>query len=246
MRNRGNCFQTTSMAVVLVVSLIPSATSLQGQQANDTSDEARHRAECRLAHQVLTKGQPADKRGWALEKIVTCEDRGGEALAAELDRFRHVGARSEELEAVVRATDLFVDQAIAQTALSIATDPSAGDIARIQAIRVLSFQMNPGTHAPLEAFTEPRSSTVFISSSAVPIEGDRLTKNLVLQIRDRLEELADAPSASHEVRVAARNVGGQACLQARCDTAVPDEECIRRLMESDTSGTGGPAPDRHR
>jgi hypothetical protein len=36
--------------------------------------EARHGAECRLAHQVLTTGQPAVRRDWALSK--SCPARG--------------------------------------------------------------------------------------------------------------------------------------------------------------------------
>jgi hypothetical protein len=180
-------------------------------QRHDTAWTAQHQAECRLAHQVLTTGQPAVRHGWAVARIGGCP-QGGEALAAELRRLRTTSERTDELEMVVRATARFVDRALVVAALEIATDASAGTVARIQAMRVISNQLTPMTLATYEDFLVPggMGAGAFIPSSGRPGVGEPLTREIIESVRQGLTAIVEDASALEPVRIAADNVAGHA------------------------------------
>lgn len=205
-------FLATTTAI-LALGLVEGAEA----QAVDTAGRAKLRAECRLAHQVLTTGQPSVKREWAVGKIGACRDLGGEAIAAELDRLRSAEERTDRLERIVWVTNRFVDRAIARTALNVATDPGAGDVARVQAIRVLSFQVAPATNASYEGFVQP-GGAMFIRATGSVVVGTALTPETCARIRSELSEIHDDASAPESVRIAARNVAGQVAARSSPST----------------------------
>lgn len=107
-------------------------------------DSAPHRSDCRLARQVLLHGQPANKRPWALGYIVTCGAGAGETVAEILRRHRSDVTVARELDELVTAVSGLVDRGLALAALDVARDPGAGTAARVQALRLLYFQVRPG------------------------------------------------------------------------------------------------------
>lgn len=206
--------------LVLVAVAMALAVSGARAQKPDAAKDQKHRAECRLAHQVLTQGQPADKRDWAVGKTRTCPSLGGEAIASELDRLRTVDQRTDELERVVLATSSFVDRRIVSRALDIASDAAAGTAARVQAIRVLSHQMAPSALTQYEQFVQPPSGPLVLKIN-IPTtggftEGDQpVTAVDVQQIAETLERVAEDGAAAPEVRNAAMLVAGTARAQSR-------------------------------
>lgn len=199
------------LAAAALLVAVPHPGLAQEGGGQERTREARHRAQCGLAHQVLTKGQPAVKREWAVGKIGTCRELGGESIAAELDRLRFTGERTDRLERVVWVTNRFVDRAIARMALDIASDPTAGEVARVQAIRVLSFQVAPASNASYEEFVQP-NGTMFSRATGSVLVGTPLTPEMCDRIRTELTRIHDDPSAPESVRIAARNVAEQAEL----------------------------------
>lgn len=195
--------------VLLLMPVQPAAAQGGGQER---AREAKHQADCRLAHQVLTTGQPAVKRDWALAKIGTCRELGGEALAAQLDDHRLTGERTDRLEQVVLATSRFVDREIVRATLEIAADPAAGTVARVQAIRVLSYQIAPASHAPYESYVQP-GGTLFARATESVVVGTPLQDGTCTRIRSVLAEVHEAASTPEPVRIAARNVAEQALAE---------------------------------
>lgn len=198
------------------------------QAGRDTAADRRHRADCRLAHQVLTKGQPAVKREWALGKIRVCEELGGEALAAELRRHRQAESPTEALEEAVRATRDFVDARLAEVALDITSDPSAGTAARVQAIRVLSYQITPGSSASFEELTDPGEETFFHHHGA-PVVGERLPEEFPRRIFETLADIHSDDGNPESLQNAASNVGLQVLLEKICPPEVESQACDRKF-----------------
>ena len=204
-----------STAILVLSSLLTLTSSAlaQGQ-----SQEKRHEGKCRLAHQVLTKGQPAVKRDWALGYVSACRELGGEALAAALRSHRTAVARSDELTKLVVSTSLLIDRDVLNAALEVASDPTAGRVARVEAIRILSFQIRPGTFAPYQAFVAPDSALSApstVSTGESPVVGEPLPDDAFDRVATILFDLADAPSTPEPVTVAAQSVARQAAAQAR-------------------------------
>lgn len=179
-------------------------------QAADTAARAKLRANCRLAHQVLTKDQPATKTEWAIQKISSCPELGGEAIAAALERRSEATSRSEVLEQLVLTADQLIDQRIFRAALKIARDPAAGEVARIQALRVAHFQLDPFIRfAPFEAYVrsdEPLRGVFFTPTSSQATVGRPLAEDARGSALSVLDELQTDPSTPERVRTAAENI----------------------------------------
>jgi hypothetical protein len=111
-----------------------------------------HRNDCRLAHQVLTNGQPAVKRSWALAIVAGCGPLGGEALAHLLREHRFDTEQNPELERIVTSATKLTDRAIYEAAIAVAQDRTAGVVGRVEALRTLYNQLTPGSFAPYESF----------------------------------------------------------------------------------------------
>lgn len=65
----GQLTQCLAAATAIPVHALVGGAEAQGA---DTADRAKLRAGCRLVHQVLTTGQRAVKRDWALGIIGSC------------------------------------------------------------------------------------------------------------------------------------------------------------------------------
>ena len=115
-------------------------------QANARADSVQHRNHCRLAEQVLRHGQPANKRSWALGYIRVCGAAGGATLAAILVESNLAS------EDAVMVTSVLHDASIFRIALEIAIDATAVKTARIQALRVLFYQLGRGRVDSYESF----------------------------------------------------------------------------------------------
>ena len=176
------------------------------------SDSARLPRDCPMASQVLTSGEPATKRSWALRRIGSCGANGGRTVAAILKARRSERSRGRELNQVVEAGLGLLDRTLYNTALEVATDPLAGDAARVQAFRILLSQVNPTSPPAYEELTGERpSSSVFDWG---PTHGEPLPAGY------RAEVLAAASRVERQnpptpVAEAARTVAGAARFAIR-------------------------------
>jgi hypothetical protein len=212
-----------SVLVVLVTTALPFKLALAQGNAEKWSDyrDVHHRNDCRLAHQVLTHGQPEVKREWALSIVSGCGPLGGEAIAHLLREHRSDIERRPELERVVTQATKFRDRAIYEAALEIAVDPSAGEVGRVQALRALYNQLRPGNFAPYESFVTDSLMPFGISTyhvyTATPLPDDAY--ETIIEEMEALTSSVTTPSpvrrASLIVWSAARTVMDRSHLEMR-------------------------------
>jgi hypothetical protein len=119
-----------------------SACASSSILAQAEPDSVHRRNECRLAAQVISTGNPAPRKDWALAVIRTCRE-GGAALARAISRAR-TNPDTAALNALTAPTVQLRDGAVFATALEIAGDRSASVEARVFAIRTLIWSMYPG------------------------------------------------------------------------------------------------------
>ena len=183
-----------------------------GARAQVNPDSILHRNECRLAAQVLTTGQPANKTGWALDLIPLCGATGGSAVAELVRRHARATAPSEFEPLVELATQLR-DRAVYNAALAVATDTRATEPARIQSIRILAAQLNPMPTAVRMSYlyyagTAGDSTKVYIGETIAAaddghFEGSPLPPNAYDETARAMTNLVDQPGQSAGVRHAA-------------------------------------------
>jgi hypothetical protein len=73
--------------------------------------------------------------------IDDCGAVGADAMAHELRDLRAQNERTPNLELLMEAALLLVDEELFQAAVDIAADPSAGGVARVHAIGLLTLQV---------------------------------------------------------------------------------------------------------
>lgn len=120
-----------------VVLLVPA--SLHAQANPDT---VKHRNDCRLAAQVLTTGQPAVKRAWAITQARTCA--GVADQLANALRGSRVSTDTVRLSALTAPADWLRDGRLFSAAYDIVRDRTASVQARVFATRVLMWAFAPG------------------------------------------------------------------------------------------------------
>lgn len=109
-------------------------------QASDTASRAKLRADCRLAKQILTKGQPAVKRDWALGVISACS-----GLADVLPHlWRDPPNEERELEKLFQLSRRVRDGDVFTAAFEVASSSSRPSLSRIAALGVLGSYLRPG------------------------------------------------------------------------------------------------------
>lgn len=198
--------------LLLTAFLLPTGPAgLSAQERGiEKAVEARHRADCRLAHQVLTTGEPARKTDWAISKASSCRELGGEAIATALFDRSGAGTRTRELERLVIATDLLIDERILQAALEIAQDPSAGEVARVQAIRIAHFQVDAfirlASYDEYVRAGETVRGVFHTPVSGKPTAGKPLPSDATESTLSVLRAIRADPSTPDVVRRAAENV----------------------------------------
>jgi hypothetical protein len=134
-----------SVEVLTVLSLGMSAPSAMAQEPEHAQKAERSdvhlRNDCRLAAQVLTLGQPANKREWALWRINDCDENGPPVLAR---MWREVAADSAALAQVVHTSVQLRDRRVYESLMSIVRDPSVPALKRAAALHVLGRWARPG------------------------------------------------------------------------------------------------------
>lgn len=228
-----------SVVLAVLSGAVISVTPVAGQ-ATFRPDEVEHRNDCRLAHQVLVHGQPANKRSWAISYSNGCGALGGEALAKVLPEFRSVSAPGGEMETVVKSAASLTDRRIFEAALALAADNAASEVARVQAIRIVYHQLNPATFYAYNHFiADSRATgsfhTPFVVSEAPPV-GTPLAADALQRAHDVLKDLEGNGTRRTPLNIAAEHVVGHAeitlLVRRLCGTdRVATAECARRLDE---------------
>jgi hypothetical protein len=178
--------------------LIAGPLAAQGGSGKEDHADEHHRNDCRLAAQVLTLGQPADRRAWALETAPTCGASGGQALATVLDG-QHGAADGAELEALVFATSRMTDGSVFQAGLRLGSDAGAGDAARAAGWRVALYQLVPGSYAaPGDVEEGDFGGGADEASSAAPVRGAPLPADAAAQARQAVQGIQSADDAVRE------------------------------------------------
>ena len=124
-----------SLTWTLGVALTASA------QTPDDVDEKR-RADCRIATQVLTTGQPAPKWEWAAQRIGACGSEGASALATAVRNAR-TSTDTLLLQELTGSALYLHHLDLYDASLAIATDVSASIPARVFAFRTLINHLEP-------------------------------------------------------------------------------------------------------
>lgn len=195
--------------VALIVSLGLAAALVLSEgmplhAQNPVSDSVQLRNSCRLAAQVIKRGQPANKRGWALQILPMCGATASNVITTRLRQRRGVEGNSPELDELAYLTTIFKDAGVFSTALEIAADRGAGTAARVQAIRIAYFQLNPGTSEPFEAFARDQTFVYGSNPDAPMIVGQPLPSNAAVVAAAVATLIRQDSSAPEPVRLAAR------------------------------------------
>ena len=121
-----------------VIAAIPADARAQGGDANPVA--VKHRNDCRLAAQVLTRGEPHTRRDWARDYISSCPEEGPPAIAQE---WRAVPADTAAVLQLMRASTAIHDARIYEQLRAVVADRSRPDVIRVGAMHVLDNYVNP-------------------------------------------------------------------------------------------------------
>jgi hypothetical protein len=232
-------------AVLLAAAANPTPVVAQHSHA----DSVAQRNDCRLAEQVLVHGRPANKRAWALGYFVRCEAaaRIGSAVLAQIE-----GASPADQEEIVEALANLVDRRLAFAALDRAKSAGRSPAERVNALRVLYAQVEPGYAVGYEYLTrhptvrESAAGGVVVNEtdpppfliSDVPIFGSGLRVEDVAEIARQLTALqrAELPeivlTAAERVAVAYRSRYRYLTL---CPPGTAATACLNRMKQKDAS-----------
>lgn len=236
------------LAILLFIGT--AAAVLPPRLGAQQSDSIHHRNNCRFAGQVLTLGQPASYKSWALRYVPSCEAIAVEIFAEAVRRNRGAHTGSSELGAIVDALSSLVDRRIGLAAARLARDGSAGPGARVEAIRLLYSQIRPGYPVPFEEFIA-RPEVVYDSETATSTRVRLLSGEWVIDaphfvgepysadeweaLAVELELIARDSSAPADVRIAGERVhtAYNAFLRGQrlCPPGTGPVECARRLRD---------------
>lgn len=140
------------MAVCLVLG-IPAVTSAQ---RSTEAEDAKLRADCRLATQVLTTGNPARKEEWAWKTITRCEESAGAVLAT---LWADAPADTAELDRLYVASDRRRDRRVLETLIEVARTRESAQLVRLGALRVLAAYTDPRLVVDWEHLLQPGAET---------------------------------------------------------------------------------------
>jgi hypothetical protein len=204
-----------STAMLAFVAGAPSEVHAQ-MNGDSVSEAVRIRNSCRLASHVFTTGHPANKREWASNWIFRCGPVGGQAIAHVIRARRSVEGWNSELDDIANLATHLVDRSIFFAAKDIATDESAGRVARTQAFRVLAAQIDPSrpmTYA--EITTDPLPWVMDIDYS--PDRGEPLPYDACEMMETLGQAVFENKSSHRELRTAAYNtwVLASGCVRHR-------------------------------
>lgn len=198
---------TKMFAVATAVLLAVVSPKMLPAQHSTHPDSVQARNDCRLAHQVLVHGQPANKYNWALTIIGDCGPEGADAIAHALRAQRSAQARSAELDDLASVASMIVDAEVFRAALQVASDETAGEAARVHAMSIIHAQIT-GADLPYEALvTDPRTGPLIVGevSTFEPLVVRELPADARATALATLSRLR-AEAGNPVVRLAARQV----------------------------------------
>lgn len=120
-------------------------------------EDAQLRNDCRLAVQVLTHGQPANKREWALDTIDRCDESGPPVLAA---MWKEVAADSGSVGHMIYRSVYMRDRRVYDVVSALARDRSVPALKRAAALHLLGRWARPGFTLEYEQFFAPGFESV--------------------------------------------------------------------------------------
>lgn len=224
-----------SMIVLVACALgVVSASTLSAQHPDSKWTgyrDVHHRNDCRLAHQVLTHGQPAEKRDWALRVIPTCGPLGGEAIADLLREYADATVRTEEYDRIVLLGARLTDHSIYEAAMALAADPDANELARVQAVRAVYYQLSPGSFDDYESLVTP-GVLPFATGTYHSSVGEPLPADAFFRARDAMAAIARDAALAERLRTVADKTRATATARIRMDErcrGVSLQECMRRM-----------------
>ena len=132
-----------------------SAAPLAAQRSTEAND-AKLRANCRLAAQVLETGHPSTHYEWAVNEIRRCEQIAGPALAAHWSALRE--ADRADLKQLMFSSSSMRDQRIFDAVLSVAGSRDVAPIIRLAALSVLVSYADPVLDVSLERLEKPKEN----------------------------------------------------------------------------------------
>jgi hypothetical protein len=149
------------MIAAVTVLLATGARSAVGQEPEYRQKREREdvqlRNDCRLAVQVLTHGQPANKREWALWRISGCHDSGPPVLAR---MWREVAGDSASVDEAIYRSVRLRDRRVYDVVSSIARDRSVPALKRAAALHLLGRWAQEGLSLHFEQFFRPGFESV--------------------------------------------------------------------------------------
>lgn len=120
-------------------------------------EDVQLRNDCRLAVQVLTHGQPANKREWALWQISGCDESGPPVLAR---MWREVAADSASVDEAIYRSVRLRDRRVYDVVSGIARDRSVPALKRAAALHLLGRWAQEGLSLHFEQFFIPEFESV--------------------------------------------------------------------------------------
>ena len=193
-----------------LAALRPSAA--EGQHAIWSGDttwtgfrDVHQRDDCRLAHQVLTLGQPAVKREWAFTIIGGCGPLGGEALVHQLRLHLNDSEPTDSLELLIWSAADLLDGALFRSALDLSRNTTAGIAARVAAVRIIYGMLDPGNHLSYRFITST-SLSIHSGFTAYPRYGAPLPRNARQEVADVMHDLVHDASSPEALQNAARKL----------------------------------------
>jgi len=171
-------------------------------------DNVHLRSDCRLAVQVLTHGQPANKREWALWRISGCDDSGPPVLAR---MWREVAADSASVDEAIYRSVRLRDRRVYDVVSAIARDRSVPAMKRAAALHLLGRWAQEGLSLHYEQFFVPGFESVERSgvihqgiSDDTQYEGTQPLPATIKADVQRLARDVAATDPSYRLRAAAK------------------------------------------
>jgi hypothetical protein len=221
---------------MLLLLALPAAS-----RAQEHPDSILRRNDCRLAEQILTQGEPANKRGWAFWRITVCGTSGAEVLAPLINAHRDDEEFSAALDSLITAGRRLIEPVLFETALDMASDGSPGRSARVQAIRLLYAMLTPGNLASYETFLADGgqiSTSGNFHMAPLPSPMDALERAEAI-----LTRIIAAENTPEDVHAASDKVRRTIWVELECPLEVSMDECLERLAarreRTPKRGSGG-------
>ncbi len=143
--------------MMLGMSTLPAVGQEPEYRQKRESEDVHLRNDCRLAVQVLTQGQPANKRDWALDTIDRCDESGPPVLAR---MWREVAPDSAPVGHMIYRSVYMRDRRVYEVVSALARDRSVPALKRAAALHLLGRWAQPGLSLHFGQFFAPGFESV--------------------------------------------------------------------------------------